>query len=124
MRFRNVVGPLASLTVGYLTLFHLNVPWQFSALAVGIAAGLLSSRLSMAAASSLAGASPFVAVLAVRVSDAAGIRLLEIIASVAGLPPFAVLGLLTLSYVGISVASASIVNTVVGLISSHMRKVR
>jgi hypothetical protein len=122
MRFRDVVGPLVSLLVGYLTLFHLNSPWQVSALSVGIASGLLCTRLSAAAASSLIGASQFIGVLTVRTFDAAGRKLLELIASIAGLPPFAVLGLLMLSYLGISVATASIVSTVVGMISSRKRK--
>jgi hypothetical protein len=48
-----------------------------------------------------------------------GGKLLGLIASIAGLPPFAILGLLTLSYLGISIATASIVSTVLGTISSR-----
>jgi hypothetical protein len=119
MRFRDVSGLLASILVGYLTLLHVNSPWQVSALSVGIVAGLLSTRLRVAAFSSLVGSSPFISVLALRTSDPAGGKLLGLIASIAGLPPFAILALLTLSYLGISTSTASIVSTVLGMISSR-----
>jgi hypothetical protein len=119
MRFRDVSALLASVIVGYLTLFHVNSPWQVSALSVGIVAGLLSTRLWLAAFSSLVGSLPFIGVLALRTSDPAGGKLLGLIASIAGLPPFAILGLLTLSYLGISISTASIVSTVLGTISSR-----
>jgi hypothetical protein len=122
MRFRDVSGLLASILVGYLTLLHVNSPWQVSALSVGIVAGLLSTRLRVAAFSSLVGSSPFIVVLAARTSDPAGGKLLGLIASIAGLPPFAILGLLTLSYLGISISTASIVSTVLGMISSRKRR--
>ncbi len=122
MRVKEVVGPLASLLVGYLTLFHLDVPWQLSALSVGLAAGLLCPRLTVAAASSLLGTLPFVTVLAFRTLDSAGRRLLELIASISGLPPLAILGLLIVSFAGISVATASIVSTVVNAVMSHRRR--
>jgi hypothetical protein len=119
MRFRDVSGLLASVIVGYLTLFHVNSPWQVSALSVGVVAGLLSTRLGVAAFSSLVGSLPFIGVLALRTSDPVGGKLLGLIASIAGLPPFAILGLLTLSYLGISISTASIVSTVLGTISSR-----
>jgi hypothetical protein len=122
MRIRVLAGPLASLLVGYLTLFHLDAPWQLSALSVGVAAGLFCARLAVAAVSSLLGTLPFVAVLAFRVSDAAGRRLLELIASISGLPPFAILGLLIVSFAGISVATSSIVGTVANVFSSRRRR--
>ncbi len=119
MRFRDVSALLASVIVGYLTLFHVNSPWQVSALSVGVVAGLLSTRLGVAAFSSLIGSLPFIGVLALRTSDPAGGKLLGLIAMIAGLPPFAILGLLTLSYLGISISTASIVSTVLGTISSR-----
>jgi hypothetical protein len=119
MRFRDISGLLASMIVGYLTLFHVNSPWQVSALSVGVVAGLLSTRLGVAAFSSLVGSLPFIGVLALRTSDPVGGKLLGLIASIAGLPPFAILGLLTLSYLGISISTASIVSTVLGTISSR-----
>jgi hypothetical protein len=119
MRFRDVSALLASVIVGYLTLFHVNSPWQVSALSVGVVAGLLSTRLGVAAFSSLVGSLPFIGVLALRTSDPVGGKLLGLIASIAGLPPFAILGLLTLSYLGISISTASIVSTVFGTISSR-----
>jgi hypothetical protein len=119
MRFRYVSALLASVIVGYLTLFHVNSPWQVSALSVGVVAGLLSTRLGVAAFSSLVGSLPFIGVLALRTSDPVGGKLLGLIASIAGLPPFAILGLLTLSYLGISISTASIVSTVLGTISSR-----
>jgi hypothetical protein len=119
MRFRYVSALLASMIVGYLMLFHVNSPWQVSALSVGVVAGLLSTRLGVAAFSSLVGSLPFIGVLALRTSDPAGGKLLGLIASIAGLPPFAILGLLTLSYLGISISTASIVSTVLGTISSR-----
>jgi hypothetical protein len=119
MRFRYVSALLASMIVGYLTLFHVNSPWQVSALSVGVVAGLLSTRLGIAAFSSLVGSLPFIGVLALRTSDPVGGKLLGLIASIAGLPPFAILGLLTLSYLGISISTASIVSTVLGTISSR-----
>jgi hypothetical protein len=119
MRFRYVSALLASMIVGYLTLFHVNSPWQVSALSVGVVAGLLSTRLGVAAFSSLVGSLPFIGVLALRTSDPVGGKLLGLIASIAGLPPFAILGLLTLSYLGISISTASIVSTVLGTISSR-----
>jgi hypothetical protein len=119
MRFRDVSALLASVIVGYLTLFHVNSPWQVSALSVGVVAGLLSTRLGVAAFSSLVGSLPFIGVLALRTSDPVGGKLLGLIASIAGLPPFAILGLLTLSYLGISISTASIVSTVLGTISSR-----
>jgi hypothetical protein len=119
MRFRDISALLASVIVGYLTLFHVNSPWQVSALSVGVVAGLLSTRLGVAALSSLLGSLPFIGVLALRTSDPAGGKLLGLIASIAGLPPFAILGLLTLSYLGISISTASIVSTVLGTISSR-----
>jgi hypothetical protein len=119
MRFRYVSALLASMIVGYLTLFHVNSPWQVSALSVGVVAGLLSTRLGVAAFSSLIGSLPFIGVLALRTSDPAGGKLLGLIAMIAGLPPFAILGLLTLSYLGISISTASIVSTVLGTISSR-----
>jgi hypothetical protein len=119
MRFRYVSALLASVIVGYLTLFHVNSPWQVSALSVGVVAGLLSTRLGVAASSSLLGSLPFIGVLALRTSDPVGGKLLGLIASIAGLPPFAILGLLTLSYLGISICTASIVSTVLGTISSR-----
>jgi hypothetical protein len=119
MRFRDISGLLASVIVGYLTLFHVNSPWQVSALSVGVVAGLLSTRLGVAAFSSLVGSLPFIGVLALRTSDPVGGKLLGLIASIAGLPPFAILGLLTLSYLGISISTASIVSTVLGTISSR-----
>ena len=122
MRIRVLAGPLTSLLVGYLTLFHLDAPWQLSALSVGVAAGLFCARLAVAAVSSLLGTLPFVAVLAFRVSDAAGRRLLELIASISGLPPFAILGLLIVSFAGISVATPSIVGTVANVFSSRRRR--
>jgi len=124
MRIRVLAGPLASLLVGYLTLFHLDAPWQLSALSVGVAAGLFCARLAVAAVSSLLGTLPFVAVLAFRVSDAAGRRLLELIASISGLPPFAILGLLIVSFAGISVATSSIVGTVANVFLSRRRRAR
>jgi hypothetical protein len=114
---------LASVIVGYLTLFHVDSPWQVSALSVGVVAGLLSTRLWLAAFSSLVGSLPFIGVLALRTSDPAGGKLLGLIASIAGLPPFAILGLLTLSYLGISISTASIVSTVLGTISSRKGRV-
>lgn len=122
MRFRDVSALLASVIVGYLTLFHVNSPWQVSALSVGVVAGLLSTRLGVAALSSLLGSLPFIGVLALRTSDPVGGKLLGLIASIAGLPPFAILGLLTLSYLGISISTASIVSTVLGTISSRKRR--
>jgi hypothetical protein len=119
MRFRDVSALLVSVIVGYLTLFHVNSPWQVSALSVGVVAGLLSTRLGVAAFSSLVGSLPFIGVLALRTSDPVGGKLLGLIASIAGLPPFAILGLLTLSYLGISISTASIVSTVLGTISSR-----
>lgn len=119
MRFRVVSALLVSVIVGYLTLFHVNSPWQVSALSVGVVAGLLSTRLGVAAFSSLIGSLPFIGVLALRTSDPAGGKLLGLIAMIAGLPPFAILGLLTLSYLGISISTASIVSTVLGTISSR-----
>jgi hypothetical protein len=119
MRFRIVSALLVSVIVGYLTLFHVNSPWQVSALSVGVVAGLLSTRLGVAAFSSLIGSLPFIGVLALRTSDPAGGKLLGLIAMIAGLPPFAILGLLTLSYLGISISTASIVSTVLGTISSR-----
>jgi hypothetical protein len=119
MRFRDVSRLLASMIVGYMTLFHVNSPWQVSALFVGVVAGLLSTRLGGAVFSSLVGSLPFIGVLALRTSDPAGGKLLGLIASIAGLPPFAILGLLTLSYLGISISTASIVSTVLGTISSR-----
>jgi hypothetical protein len=110
---------LVSVIVGYLTLFHVNSPWQVSALSVGVVAGLLSTRLGVAAFSSLIGSLPFIGVLALSTSDPAGGKLLGLIASIAGLSPFAILGLLTLSYLGISISTASIVSTVLGTISSR-----
>ena len=122
MRMGSFVGPLASLLVGYLTLFHLDAPWQLSALSVGVTAGLLCRRLAVAAASSLLGTLPFVTVLAFRISDAAGRRLLELIASISGLPPLAILGLLIVSFAGISVATSSIVGTVANVFSPRRRR--
>jgi hypothetical protein len=119
MRFRIVSALLVSVIVGYLTLFHVNSPWQVSALSVGVVAGLLSTRLGVAAFSSLIGSLQFIGVLALRTSDPAGGKLLGLIAMIAGLPPFAILGLLTLSYLGISISTASIVSTVLGTISSR-----
>ncbi|MFZ8857755.1 MAG: hypothetical protein ACO2O1_05890 [Candidatus Caldarchaeales archaeon] len=119
MRFRVVSALLVSVIVGYLTLFLVNSPWQVSALSVGVVAGLLSTRLGVAAFSSLIGSLPFIGVLALRTSDPAGGKLLGLIAMIAGLPPFAILGLLTLSYLGISISTASIVSTVLGTISSR-----
>ena len=119
MRFRIFSALLVSVIVGYLTLFHVNSPWQVSALSVGVVAGLLSTRLGVAAFSSLIGSLPFIGVLALRTSDPAGGKLLGLIAMIAGLPPFAILGLLTLSYLGISISTASIVSTVLGTISSR-----
>jgi len=119
MRFRVVSALLVSVIVGYLTLFLVNSPWQVSALSVGVVAGLLSTRLGVAAFSSLIGSLPFIGVLALRTSDPAGGKLLGLIAMIAGLPPFAILGLLTLSYLGISISTASIVSTVLGMISSR-----
>jgi hypothetical protein len=119
MRFRIVSALLVSVIVGYLTLFHVNSPWQVSALSVGVVAGLLSTRLGVAAFSSLIGSLQFIGVLASRTSDPAGGKLLGLIAMIAGLPPFAILGLLTLSYLGISISTASIVSTVLGTISSR-----
>jgi len=119
MRFRIFSALLVSVIVGYLTLFHVNSPWQVSALSVGVVAGLLSTRLGVAAFSSLIGSLPFIGVLALRTSDPAGGKLLGLIAMIAGLPPFAILGLLTLSYLGISISTASIVSTVLGMISSR-----
>jgi hypothetical protein len=119
MRFRIFSALLVSVIVGYLTLFHVNSPWQVSALSVGVVAGLLSTRLGVAAFSSLIGSLPFIGVLALRTSDPAGGKLLGLIAMIAGLPPFAILGLLTLSYLGISISTASVVSTVLGTISSR-----
>lgn len=119
MRWGALLGPLLSLLVGYLTLFHTPLSWQLSALSVGIVAGVLSGRLVAAAASSLAGSLPFIAVLSGRVLDEAGRRLLEVVSSIAGLQPTVVLGLLVLSYLGIAVSSSAIANVVLGAVRAR-----
>lgn len=120
MRLEALLGPLASLAVGYLTLFHAPLSWQLSAISVGFVAGILSVRVATAAASSLVGSLPFLAVLSGRVLDGAGMRLLELMASIAGLQPSVILGLLVLSYVGIAASSSAVVSVVSGAVRARL----
>ena len=119
MRREALIGPLASIAIGYLTLFHTPLPWQLSAVSVGLVAGALCGRTSTATSSSLLGSIPFLAALSLRVLDRTGWRLLELVSSIAGLQPSVVLGLLVLSYVGIAASSSAIVSVVLGAIRAR-----